>query len=184
VAHKLSTETRQDLLQAVRERYRGSLKEEKLRILDEFVAVTGYHRKHIIRLFRAAPVAGGPGRRARLPVYDEAVREALILLWEASDRVCGKRLKPLVPLLVAALERHGHLALDVTVRARVLAASAANRQAVIASCRQSSSGTCGTRPRVTARCARSWRSRGRRRCGRERSFRLGGIESTWRMPRT
>jgi hypothetical protein len=33
---------------AVRERYRGSLKAEKLRILDEFVAVTGYHRKHII----------------------------------------------------------------------------------------------------------------------------------------
>ena len=82
MARKVSTETRQDLLQAVRERYRGSLKEEKLRILDEFVAVTGYHRKHVIRLFNAAPVASGLGRRARLPVYDEAVREALILLWE------------------------------------------------------------------------------------------------------
>src|ERR1700687_5885806 len=81
---KVSTETRQDLPQAVRERYRGSLKEEKLRILDEFVAVTGYHRKHIIRLFNAAPVAGRLGRRPRLPVYDEAVREALIVLWEAS----------------------------------------------------------------------------------------------------
>ena len=57
MARTVSTETRQDLLQAVRERYRGSLKEEKLRILDEFVAVTGYHRKHIIRLFNAAPVA-------------------------------------------------------------------------------------------------------------------------------
>ena len=55
MARTVSTETRQDLLQAVRERYRGSLKEEKLRILDEFVAVTGYHRKHIIRLFNAAP---------------------------------------------------------------------------------------------------------------------------------
>src|SRR5712691_13494011 len=125
MARTVSTETRQDLLQAVRERYRGSLKEEKLRILDEFVAVTGYHRKHIIRLFNAAPVADRLGRRARLPVYDEAVREALILLWEASDRVCGKRLKPLLPLLVTALERHGHLTLNVTVRARVLAASAA-----------------------------------------------------------
>jgi hypothetical protein len=125
MARKVSTETRQDLLQAVRERYRGGLKEEKLRILDEFVAVTGYHRKHVIRLFKAAPVASGLSRRARLPVYDEAVREALIVLWEASDRVCGKRLKPLLPLLVSALERHGHLTLDVTVRARVLAASAA-----------------------------------------------------------
>ena len=140
MARTVSTETRQDLLQAVRERYRGSLKEEKLRILDEFVAVTGYHRKHIIRLFNAAPVPGRLGRRARLPVYDEAVREALILLWEASDRVCGKRLKPLLPLLVTALERHGHLTLDVTVRARVLAASAATLDRMLRSTRASVSG--------------------------------------------
>lgn len=140
MARKVSTETRQDLLQAVRERYRGSLKEEKLRILDEFVAVTGYHRKHVIRLFNAAPVASGLGRRARLPVYDEAVREALILLWEASDRVCGKRLKPLLPLLVSALERHGHLTLDVTVRARVLAASAATLDRMLRPTRASVSG--------------------------------------------
>ncbi len=84
MARTVSTETRHDLLQAVRERYRGSLKDEKLRILDEFVAITGYHRKHIIRLFNAAPVASGVGRRRRLPVYDEAVREALIVLWEAA----------------------------------------------------------------------------------------------------
>jgi hypothetical protein len=57
MTRKVRTETRRDLLQAVRERYRGSLKLEKLRILDEFVAVTGCHRRHIIRLFNAVPVA-------------------------------------------------------------------------------------------------------------------------------
>ena len=65
------------------------------------------------------------------------MREALILLWEASDRVCGKRLKPLLPLLVTALERHGHLTLDVTVRARVLAASAATLDRMLRSTRAS-----------------------------------------------
>ena len=57
MARTVNTATRQDLLQAVRERYRGGLKEEKLRILNEFVAMTGYHRKHVIRLFTALPVA-------------------------------------------------------------------------------------------------------------------------------
>ena len=75
MARKVSAETRQDLLQAIRERYRGGMKEEKLRILDEFVAVTGYHRKHVIRLFSARPVANGESRRPRLPLYDEAVRD-------------------------------------------------------------------------------------------------------------
>ena len=46
---------------------------------------------------------------ARTRVYDEAVRQALTVLWEAADRVCGKRLKPLIPMLVDAMERHGHL---------------------------------------------------------------------------
>ena len=140
MARKVSAETRQELLQAIRERYRGGLKEEKLRILDEFVAVTGYHRKHVIRLFNARPGASGGTQRARLPLYDEAVREALVVLWEASDRVCGKRLKPLLPLLVSALERHGHLTLESTVRTRVLSASAATLDRLLRPTRASVSG--------------------------------------------
>jgi hypothetical protein len=57
-------------------------------------------------------------------LYDEAVRQAIIVLWEASDRICGKRLRPVIPILVPALEKHGHLKLDEAVRTRVLAASA------------------------------------------------------------
>ena len=147
MARKVSAETRQDLLQAIRERYRGGLKEEKLRILDEFIAVTGYHRKHVIRLFSARPVASGESRHPRLPLYDEAVREALVVLWEASDRICGKRLKPLLPLLVSALERHGHLTLESTVRARVLSASAATLDRLLRPTRASVSGQ-RARPRA------------------------------------
>ena len=53
------------------------------------------------------------------------VTEGLIMLWEASDRMCGKRLKALLPTLVPALEHHGHLSLDPAVRERLLAVSAA-----------------------------------------------------------
>jgi hypothetical protein len=67
-----------------------------------------------------------PGRR----IYDEAVREALIVVWEASDRICGKRLRPLLPTLVEAMERHGHLQLAPEVRTRLLAMSAATVAAV------------------------------------------------------
>ena len=79
---------------------------------------------------RHAAVERGHGRgatagRSRLPLYDEAVREALIVLWEASDRVCGKRLKALAPILVEAMERHGHLQLAPEVRTRLLPMSAA-----------------------------------------------------------
>ena len=64
-------------------------------------------------------------RRGRRSVYDQAVAEGLVVLWEASDRVCGKRLKALLPTLVPALERHGHLTLDPRVREQLIAVSAA-----------------------------------------------------------
>lgn len=124
MSKKISSEARQELVRAVGERYRRAAKVEKLRILDEFVAVTGYHRKHSIRVLNTADPPPVRVRQSRLRLYDAAVKEALVMLWEASDRICGKRLKPLLPVLVPALERHGHLRLDAVIRSKLLKASA------------------------------------------------------------
>lgn len=116
--------TRKELLAAIGSRYRAASRSEKERILDEFVATTGYHRKHAIRALRAeAPVTRPPAVRNRL--YDEAVKQALVVLWEASDRLCGKRLKAAIPILISAMERHGHLDLDPSVKQQVLQVSSA-----------------------------------------------------------
>jgi hypothetical protein len=64
-------------------------------------------------------------KRPRNRLYGEAVRQALIVLWEASDRVCGTRLKVLVPVLIDAMERHGHLELAPEVKTKLLQVSAA-----------------------------------------------------------
>ncbi len=44
--------TRRELVQAIHERYRSAWRNEKRKILDEFVAVTGYHHKHAIRVLK------------------------------------------------------------------------------------------------------------------------------------
>ena len=114
----LSKATKGELTEAVRERYSAGTKVEKARILDEFIQITGYHRKSAIRILNAR---GGKiiPQRARKPVYDDAVRSAIAILWEASDRVCGKRLHALLPVLIPALERNGHLDLEITVRSKL-----------------------------------------------------------------
>lgn len=89
------------------------------------MAVSGLHRKHAMRLLRGGPPSRQSGLRLGRRVYDVAVREALIVVWEASDRVCGKRLRPLVPLLIEAMERHGHLQLAPEVRGGLVSMSAA-----------------------------------------------------------
>lgn len=122
---RVSMATRNELVEAIAARYARSDRAEKARILDEFVAVTNFHRKHAMRLLRGGAPTGRSGPRPSRRVYDDAVREALLVLWEASDRICGKRLKVLVPILLDAMERHGHLDLAPEVRTGLLAMSAA-----------------------------------------------------------
>jgi hypothetical protein len=76
--------------------------------------------------------------RPRPRIYDEAVRQALALLWEASDRICGKRLKALLPVLIESMERHGHLRLDPVVRSSVLDVSAATIDRLLRPVREAS----------------------------------------------
>ena len=123
---KITLSARIELARAVRVRYRSASGDAKHQILTEFVAVSGYHPKSAIRILNQDDdVSPRPSTRKRSPLYDEAARQALIVFWEASDRVCGKRLKPLLRILLPSLERHGHLKLDAAIRTKVLAMSAA-----------------------------------------------------------
>ncbi|QOZ65855.1 hypothetical protein [Bradyrhizobium arachidis] len=128
MAGKISMGARREVVSAVTERYRSAKRAEKRRILDELCATTGWHRKHAVRALRRREAAG-PGKveatRKRRRRYGATIKDALTALWEASDRVCGKRLKVMIPTLLPALEQHGRLPLGQSDRDHVLAISAA-----------------------------------------------------------
>lgn len=131
--------------EALRRRYPTASKGEKSKILGEFCQNTGYHRKAAIRAINHPPVKErtkrGPVRR-----YGPSLVPGLLALWRASDcipvlvtrsaagpagpaaehraRVCSKRLQPFIPALLASLEAHGELKLELEVREAILQASA------------------------------------------------------------
>ncbi len=144
------------------------------RLLDELQELTGYHHKSLLRLLnRPEPVAvaepGGsllqpdkPHHRRR---YGPEVLEALVPLWEASDRLCGKRLQALQPLLVESLESHGHLSLDPGLRESLLVMTSATIGRMLAPIRKQSGGDGWRRPpraystvrrRVPVRTFKGW----------------------------
>ncbi len=86
-----SMSARDELLGALRQRYGETERSGKSRILDEFVLVTGHHRKHAIRLLRGSASTQTREGRSRKFNYGDEVRDAVVVLWEASDRICGKR---------------------------------------------------------------------------------------------
>ena len=100
---------------------------DKRRILKELVAATGYHEKSAICVLNNSSEVKPPRMRHQPSIYDEAARGVLIVLWEATHRMCGKRLKALLPLLLPALERNGHLRLDEGIGHKLLSVSGHDR---------------------------------------------------------
>ena len=116
---------RREITAAVAERYRQAGRAEKAGILDELCAVTCWHRKHAVRALAANTNTPPDAPHCRKPTYGAAIKDALVALWEASDRICGKRLKVMIPTLLPSLELHGRLTLGKFDRALVLSVSAA-----------------------------------------------------------
>lgn len=117
MAGKISMRAKREITSALAERYRAGGRLKKGRILDELCAVTGWHRKHAIRALSVdgASESALPRRRGR--TYGASIRVALIVLWDASDRLC-ERLVAMIPFLLPALERHGRLKYGATIRMR------------------------------------------------------------------
>jgi hypothetical protein len=123
---KMSLKLRWEMVSRMGGRYREAFWSEKGRILDEFVAATGYGRKYAITLLnRHVSEKPPPQYHRRRRLYGEAVRLALIQVWNAANRICSKRLVPFLPEFLGALERFGHLNLDPEIRTLLLSISPA-----------------------------------------------------------
>jgi hypothetical protein len=86
-----------------------STKKVKTKILDEFVATTGLHRKAVIRLLNRRSRPPDLKRSGRPRLYSLETIATLKVAWEAADRLCSKRFRPFLPELVGILKRKGEL---------------------------------------------------------------------------
>jgi predicted DNA-binding transcriptional regulator len=105
--------------EADRERYLRAAKKTKTKILNEFVATTGMHRKAVIRLLNRRASSSGKKKRGRPTLYGLEVMAALKVVWEASDCLCSKRLHPFLPELVGILKRCGELTMTGETQAQL-----------------------------------------------------------------
>src|SRR5436853_3533591 len=97
---------RREYVRAVRPRYTLAPRNAKPRILDEFCATTGYHRKYAITVLNDPQRTQGELPRRRSPTYSEQVITVLAAIWEAAGYPWSTRLHALLPLWLPWARRH------------------------------------------------------------------------------
>ena len=122
-------ESKHEVAMAWHARYLRADRAEKGDLANEFVGLTGYHRTYALWVLRHGPPRGG-------------------VAGGATGWICGKRLEPILPALVPALEAEGALRLTPEVRVALLGVSAAtiDRHLVTAKARAKPRGLGTTKP--------------------------------------
>lgn len=95
----MSPSAKWEYMKTIHERYHQAQgRKAKGAILDEFSKTYGCHRKHALRLLNAPPPADRRPQRAKRGSAYTRGRVPVIVqqLWQASDYLCGQRLKPTI----------------------------------------------------------------------------------------
>ena len=105
-AMSMSESSTEEYTKKMRARY-GRLTGRKARgkLLDEFVEITGWERKHANKvLLGTRRRKGHRGKRGAPRRYGSALLAALKTCWLAMEQPCGKRMKDMLPLWARHLE--------------------------------------------------------------------------------
>lgn len=135
---------------AIQKRYHKANKAEKTQILNEFCQICGYHRKYAIRCLSQSSRATSNKktlRRGRKPIYqDDAIRTVIVRIWLATDQICAKRLKTVLPLWLPFYEKT-YESIDKTTYNKCLQMSASTIERLLKSAKVTHGrGLSGTKP--------------------------------------
>jgi hypothetical protein len=142
----LEMKEKKKITATVSKRYKAADKKGKTRILDEFVATTGYNRKYALHILKnhgrtvcgtadgkpvkykaGKPKKAGKNSKAggRPKKYGDDVIGAVCRIWEFFDYQCGKLLAPLIRLTIGFLADDAGFGITPEIRAKLMTISQA-----------------------------------------------------------
>jgi hypothetical protein len=129
---QMSVDERRKYLKLVAPRYAKAGRVERSALLTEMAAVTGLHRKSLLRLVHGPTLERAPkGPRFRRRRYGAAVADAVRVVWESLDYVCAERLTPVLLSTAQQLAQWEELVLTPEVEAALCTISRATVQRLL-----------------------------------------------------
>jgi hypothetical protein len=148
----MGNNSKQEYLEAIRERYESATKKQKRKILDEFCCVCEYNRKYAIQLLngtRKKRKCFEKKRTGRPKKYaDPVLLEVIKRIWIALNLPCSKRLKAALPLWLPFYDAFYNTTLNDIQRSLLLSISPATIDRLMSSIRSLARkhGLCTTKP--------------------------------------
>jgi hypothetical protein len=114
VEDRMTIDERFKYLRTMKTRYLKAGRKERGQLLNEMEAVTGLHRKSLIRSLKG-PLTRQPRARQRDKTYKEDVTAVLRVAAASLDHPCAERLTPNLVWLTEHLVNHGELTVSASV---------------------------------------------------------------------
>ena len=127
----MSIDERYKYLRLMQRRYAKANRRERQALLDEMVAVTGCHRKSLVRHMKDLPKREKRSKQ-RGRVYGAEVEDALRVIAPSFDYLCAERLRPNLEWMASQLEKHGELEVSENLRAQLREISTATVGRILA----------------------------------------------------
>lgn len=108
---EMTIDERRKYLRKMKSRYVKATRQERSQLLGEMEAVTGLHRKSLIRLMRNS-LERKPRSKERGKTYDSEVSNAIRVIAASLDYPCAERLTPNLVWLAKHLAAHDELELS------------------------------------------------------------------------
>jgi hypothetical protein len=135
IEDRMTIDERRKYLRMMQERYLQADRPGRGHLLDEMEAITGLHRKSLIRLMRGN-LTRKPRRRQRGCIYGPEVDDALRVIAESTDYICAERLTPNLTWLAEHLAAHGELRISVQILEQLDRISVSTVERILARIRQ------------------------------------------------
>jgi hypothetical protein len=133
----MTIDERRKYLRKMKTRYAKARRRERSRLLDEMEAVTGLHRKSLIRLL-GGTLERKARTRQRSATYDTEVEYAVRIIAESLDHICAERLTPSLAWMAKHLAAHGELHVSLSVLEKLNAISVSTTRRILDRAGQSS----------------------------------------------